>query len=268
MSVNRRRHSSGVSFYGMTNHRTLDPAAYGDAWADVYDEHHATRPDIADPRPAVDFLARLAGAGPALELGIGTGRVALPLAARGVDLRGIEASVKMVEILRAKPGGAAIPVTIGDLADVDVAGTYRLVFAVFNTFFALPDQDAQVRCFVNVARRLAEGGAFLLEVFVPDVSSFKDGQSVQVSRIEGSEIDLVIATHDPVRQHVDSRQVLIAGDRVRVLPVFHRYAWPSELDLMALHAGLRLSARWGGWEDQAFDASSRSHVSVYVATKS
>jgi SAM-dependent methyltransferase len=254
-------------FDGTMNHRSSDPAAYGDAWAEIYDKHHATRPDIADPRPAVDFLARLSGPGPALELGIGTGRVALPLAARGVDVHGIEASVKMVEQLCAKPRGAAIPVTVGDLADVDVPGTYRLVFAVFNTFFALPDQDAQVRCFVNVARHLAEDGAFVLEVFVPDVASFKDGQSVQVNRIESSGIDLVVATHDPLCQQIDSRQVLIAGDRARILPVFHRYAWPSELDLMARHASLRLSARWGGWEYQPFESSSRSHVSVYVPMK-
>lgn len=241
-----------------------DAAAYGDAWAEIYDEHHATRADIADPRRTVDFLVGLAGSGPALELGVGTGRLALPLAARGVEVHGIEASAAMVGKLRAKPGGAAIPVTIGDLADVDVPGTYRLVFAVFNTFFALPDQDAQVRCFINVARHLAADGAFVLEAFVPDVSSFRDGQSVHVTRVDGSEIDLLIATHDPVRQRIDSRQILVIDGRVRVLPVSQRYAWPPELDLMGLHAGLRLSARWGGWDSQPFDSSSRSHVSVYL----
>jgi len=244
-------------------HEAYDPAAYGDAWAAVYDEHHATRPDIADSRPVVDFLAGLAGSGPALELGIGTGRVALPLAERGIDVRGIDASVKMVEKLRAKPGGAAIPVMIGDMADVGVPGTYRLVFAVFNTFFALPDQDTQTRCFVNVAKHLAENGTFVLETFVPDIASFRDGRSVQINRIEASEIDLVIATHDPVFQRIESRQLLIAGERACVLPVLHRYAWPSELDLMARQAGLALSARWAGWEHQSFDSASRSHVSVY-----
>ena len=148
------------------------PETYGERIADVYD---AMMADLPDPADCVDRLAELAGPGPALELGIGTGRVALPLAARGVQVHGIDASPAMVERLRAKPGGQAIAVTMGDFAGVPVEGGYRLVYVVFNTFFALLTQDDQVRCFANVARRLAPGGAFLIDVFVPDLTRFVRG---------------------------------------------------------------------------------------------
>jgi SAM-dependent methyltransferase len=150
------------------------PETYGDRIADVYDAMMANLPDPAD---SVDRLAELAGSGPALELGIGTGRVALPLAARGVQVHGIDASEAMVERLRAKPGGEAIPVTLGDFAGVPVEGSYRLVYVVFNTFFALLTQDDQVRCFAGVARRLAPGDAFLLQGFVPDQGLHPGGRA-------------------------------------------------------------------------------------------
>jgi SAM-dependent methyltransferase len=237
------------------------PETYGDRIADVYDALTATMPDPVD---CVDRLAELAGPGPALELGIGTGRVALPLAARGVEVHGIDASVAMVEALRAKPGGAAIPVTVGDFADLAVEGSYRLVYAVFNTFFSLLTQDDQVRCFAAVAGRLAPGGAFVLELFVPDPTLHPGGQSVRTRHLslDGARLDL--ALHDPAAQRVDFHNVLLAADGIRVLPGAVRYAWPSELDLMARLAGMALRERWGGWRREPYTASTQGlYVAVY-----
>ena len=151
-----------------------DPAFYGDRWADVYDERH----EYLDPAPAVEFLAGLAGEGPVLELAIGTGRVALPLAARGIAVEGVDVSEAMVARLRAKPGGASIPVTMGDMADGPASGPFRLVYLVFNSLFGLLNQARQADCFRNAARVLEPGGAFVLECFVPDVSRSRAGQQV------------------------------------------------------------------------------------------
>jgi SAM-dependent methyltransferase len=237
------------------------PETYGDRIADVYDAMTASLPDPAD---CADRLAELAGPGPALELGIGTGRVALPLAARGVEVHGIDASAAMVEQLRAKPGGKAIPVTLGDFTDVPVEGTYPLVYVVFNTFFSLLTQDDQVRCFAAVARRLAPGGAFVLELFVPDPTLHPGGQSVRTRHlgVDGARLDL--ALHDPVAQRVDFHNVLLASDGIRVLPGAVRYAWPAELDLMARLAGLELRERWGGWRREPYTGSTSGlYVAVY-----
>jgi SAM-dependent methyltransferase len=236
------------------------PETYGDRIADIYD---AVMADLPDPRDCVDRLAELAGPGPALELGIGTGRVALPLAARGVPVHGIDASAAMVERLRAKPGGDAIEVTIGDFAGVPVEGTYPLVYVVFNTFFVLLTQDDQVRCFAAVAERLAPGGVFVLTGFVPDPTLHPGGQSVRATQVGLDDVRLDVARHDPVAQRVDFQHVLLTGDGVRLLPGALRYAWPTELDLMARLAGLRLRERWGGWRREPFGADSDLHVSVY-----
>jgi SAM-dependent methyltransferase len=236
------------------------PETYGDRIADVYDAMMAGLPDPAD---CVDRLAELAGAGPALELGIGTGRVALPLAARGVPVHGIDASAAMVERLRARPGGDAIPVTFGDFAGVPVEGRYRLVYVVFNTFFALLTQDDQLRCFAAVADRLAPGGAFLLSGFVPDPTLYSGGQSVRTTEVGLDRARLDLARHDPVAQRVDFQHVVLTEAGVRLYPGALRYAWPSELDLMARLAGLRLRERWGGWRREPFGADSGLHVSVY-----
>ena len=236
------------------------PETYGDRIAGVYDRVVAELPDPAD---CVDHLAELAGDGPALELGIGTGRVALPLAARGVPVHGIDASAAMVEQLRAKPGGEAIEVTIGDFAAVPVTGHYRLVYVVFNTFFALLTQDDQVRCFAEVAERLAPGGAFVLELFVPDPTLHPRGQSVVARHLGVDMVRLDAARHDPVAQRVDFQHLELTEEGTRFFPGAIRYAWPSELDLMARLAGLRLRERWGGWRREPFDARSGLHVSVY-----
>jgi SAM-dependent methyltransferase len=236
------------------------PETYGDRIADLYDRMAVAPPDPAD---CVDRLAELAGPGPALELGIGTGRVALPLAARGVQVHGIDASAAMAERLRAKPGGDAIRVGLGDFAGVPVEGAFPLVYVVFNTFFSLLTQDDQVRCFAQVAAHLAPGGAFVVEAFVPDPTLHPGGQSVRTRHLGLDLVQLDLALHDPATQRVDFQHVLLAGDGARLLPGAIRYAWPSELDLMARLAGLRLRERWGGWRREPFTSASGQHVSLY-----
>ena len=244
----------------MTDAEDHAPSAYGEAIAADYDAMSTHM----EPSAAVEALADLAGGGRALELGIGTGRVALPLAARGIELHGVDASEAMIAKLRAKPGGDAIPVTIGDFADVSVEGEFDLVFVVVNTFFALLTQEAQLVCFRNVAAHLTPGGAFVIEVFVPDLSRYQRGQVLSVNHIGGEHVRLDATTHDPVRQRITERIIAIEGDRVKQYPIELRYAWPSELDLMAQLAGLRLRERWGGWRREPFGGQSTKHVSVYA----
>ena len=168
----------------------------------------------------------------------------------------------MVEGLRAKR--AAIAVTLGDFADVAVEGSYPLVYVVFNTFFSLLNQDDQVRCFAAVADRLAPGGAFVLELFVPDPTLHPGGQSMRIRHLALDLVRFDVALHDPVTQRVDFQNVLLAGDGIRLLPGAVRYAWPSELDLMARLAGLRLRERWGGWRHEPYTASTSGlYVAVY-----
>ena len=234
--------------------------------AEVYDDlrSFSKTPSSSHRDAAVALLENLAGGGPALELAIGTGWIAVPLAARGIRVDGIDLSVAMVDQLRAKPGGEQIAVTIGDMADVTVSGTYRLIFVVANSLFNLLTQDDQVRCFENVAAHLEDDGVFLIEVFRPDfLYRLRDNQYVDA---EGIEVDLVrldVARHDPVTQLLEESHVLLSSDRVRVNPVVTRYAWPSELDLMARIAGLRLKERWGGWNREPFTSESKYLVAVY-----
>jgi SAM-dependent methyltransferase len=236
-----------------------DPACYGDRWADVYDEQHASR----DPAAAVEFLAGLAGGGRVLELAIGTGRIALPLAGRGVRVEGVDASAAMVARLRAKPGGEAIPVSIGDMADVPASGPFRLVYLAFNTLFGLLSQARQADCFRNVARVLEPGGMFVIECFVPDVARFDRGQRVQAVSVTEDSAVLEISKHDAARQRVTTQQVRFDQDGIRLLPVAIRYCWPGELDLLAAGAGLRLTERYADWTRAPFGQASAEHVSVY-----
>jgi SAM-dependent methyltransferase len=231
---------------------------YGERIAGIYDELYPAY-EVA----MVETLARLAGKGPALELGIGTGRVALPLVERGVEMLGIDASPAMVERLRAKPEGAQIPVTMGDFADVPVEGRFPLIFIVFNTFFALLTQDAQVRCFANIAAHLAPGGVFAMEAFVPDPCRYDRRQTVRAIRVSEDELRFDASELDPVNQQVVSQHVALTRAGTQLYPVKLRYAWPSELDLMARLAGLRLRERWGDWGGGAFTADSGRHISIY-----
>jgi SAM-dependent methyltransferase len=235
-----------------------EPSTYGERIADVYDEWY---PDA--PPAMIDRLAKLAGEGRVLELAIGTGRVALPLLARGVDIHGVDVSGNMVARLRAKQDGDRIPVSMGDFADVPAEGPFALVFIVFNTLFALLTQQDQVRCFRNVADRLEPGGAFVVEAFVPDLTRFDRGQRISVAEIEEGEMRLEAAMHDPVAQVVTVQHISLGSGGVQLRPVVIRYAWPAELDLMAALAGMELEARWGDWEGSAFTTASTGHVSVY-----
>jgi SAM-dependent methyltransferase len=238
------------------------PSTYGERWAAIYDSF-ARLPTDTDA--TVEFLAGLAGEGPVLELGIGTGRVALPLAERGVEVHGIDASEAMVAKLREKPGGARISVTMGDFADVGtlVQGPYSLVFVAFNTFFALLTQEDQIRCFQGVAQVLGIEGVFVIRAFVPDPTFFDRGSRVGVASLSTDETILDVAQLDQALQQVTAQHVMIRDGQISTFPVKLRYAWPSELDLMARLAGMRLRERWGGWQREPFGSSSQNHVSVY-----
>ena len=242
---------------------TYKPEAYGEAWADVYDDYYADSPGKAHIQLMVSVLTELAGNGPALELGIGTGLVALPLAAKGVEVHGIEASSAMIAKLMNKEGSDAILVVQGDFADVSIDGSYPLVFVVFNTFFCLLTQEDQVRCFQSVASHLTEGGVFVLSAFVPDITKFNRGQSVEAGTVEDDRVTLEVNRHNRVTQLVSSQNVVITNKGITLLPVQVRYAWPSELDLMAQLAGLRLRERWSNWEKAPFTSESEQHISVY-----
>ena len=222
---------------------------------------HDQRGDEAE---CVAFLEEVARGGPALELGIGTGRIALPLAERGVRVDGIDIAPAMLERLREKPGGDRLDVTLGDFAGTDMPGPYALVFVLWNSLFNLTRQEDQVRCFENVAARLADDGLFLVEAFVPAyLHRLPEGGQVAAEAVEVDEVRLGALRHDPAAQTLVQSHVVLSEDGVRMTPVAQRYAWPHELDLMAHIAGLRLRERWGGWRREPFDAESRMHVSVY-----
>jgi cyclopropane fatty-acyl-phospholipid synthase-like methyltransferase len=211
----------------------------------------------------VEFLAGLAGDGRVLELAIGTGRVGLPLAARGIAVEGIEASEAMVERLRAKPGGERIPVAIGDMADVAVTGPFRLVYLVYNTLFNLISAERQADCFRNMAHVLDSEGAFVIECFVPDPARFDRGQRVGALAVTEDSATIEVVRHDAAAQRFNTQRITFTSEGIRMLPVALRYSWPSELDLMARLAGLRLSERYAGWDRRPFGSDSASHISVY-----
>lgn len=222
-----------------------------------------------DEAAAVARLAELAGDGPALELAIGTGRIALPLAATGLRVDGVELSQAMIDQLRARPGGDALAVTRGDMAVVVMPDRYRLVYVVFNSLMNLISQDEQVDCVANAARHLTEDGVFVVENVVPDpmygLRQDRGGvdQYVEAEHIGPDGVTVEVGRFDRVTQRVDKCHVALDGGGVRLDPLALRYIWPSELDLMARLAGLRLHARWGGWSGEPFDARSLRHVSVY-----
>jgi SAM-dependent methyltransferase len=217
-----------------------------------------------DEVEAVAFLEEHAGSGPALELAIGTGRIALPLAARGIQVDGIDISPAMIARLRAKPGGQEIRVTMGDFADVGVDGDYPLVYVVFNTLFNLLTQDDQVRCFENVAEHLTDDGVFVIEAYPPSWLTLLDNdQYVRAESIELTSVKIDMLRHDVTRQTIEESHVSVAPDGVRLIPVVQRYSWPGELDLMARIAGLRLHERWGGWKREPYTSTSETLVSVY-----
>ena len=230
-----------------------------------FDEDAARRHDErGDESVAVAFLEDLAGPGPILELAIGTGRLALPLAARGFRVDGIDISPAMVDRLRGKPGGDQISVDIGDFADVDVSGRYHLIFVAWNSLFNLLTQEDQVRCFENVAAHLTDTGSFVVEAFTPTfLYRLDDNQQVTAETIEVDHVRVGLLRHDPATQSLEQSHVTLSSEGVSLNPVVQRYAWPSELDLMAQIAGLRLKQRWADWEKRSFGATSDAHISVY-----
>ncbi|MBD0328636.1 MAG: class I SAM-dependent methyltransferase [Thermoleophilia bacterium] len=226
-----------------------------------YDESAADMFDPAVVDPVVDLLGELAGDGRALELGVGTGRIALPLAARGVRVHGIELSRAMAARLRAKPGGEEIGVTIGDFATTRVEGTFSVAYLVFNTIMNLTTQAAQVACFRNVAAHLEPGGCFVVEVGVPDLQRLPPGETVRAFHV--SESCWGFDEYDVASQGMVSHHLELVDGRAEYFAAPFRYVWPSELDLMAELAGLRLRHRWSGWNREPFTSESRTHVSVW-----
>ncbi len=211
--------------------------------------------------PAVDFLAALAGDGRALELGIGTGRIALPLAGRGVEVHGIDVSRAMVARLREKPGGEGIPVAIGDFATTRVDGAFSLAYLVFNTINNLTTQEEQVAGFCNVAAHLEPGGRFVIEVGVPELRRLPPGETMHV--FDASEGHWGIDEYDLVNQGLVSHHFSVVDGAIERVSMPFRYVWPSELDLMGELAGMRLRERWSGWKREPFTGESRKHVSVW-----
>jgi SAM-dependent methyltransferase len=238
-----------------------DDGYFDDRVAARYDESSAEMFDPAVVEPAVDFLAELAGRGRALELGIGTGRIALPLAERGVPVHGIELSRAMAARLRAKPGGEDIGVTIGDFSTVSVDGTFSVAYLVFNTISNLTTQAAQVACFRNVAAHLEPGGSFVIEVGIPELRRLPPGETIRAFHL--SEARWGIDEYDVARQGLTSHHFTIVDGRLERVSIPFRYTWPAELDLMAELAGMRLRERWSGWQREPFTSESRKHVSVW-----
>ena len=239
---------------------------HDDGWFDegvaaTFDEDHDHQNERTVVEPMVDVLASLAGAGRALELGIGTGRIALPLAARGVPVYGIELSRAMTARLRAKPGGDGIEVTIGDFATAKVDGSFRVAYLVANTIMNLTTQAAQVACFRNVAEHLEPGGCFVIEVGVPGLQRLPPGETFQV--FDANERHWGIDEYDVVNQGLISHHFRSIHGQFELRSLPFRYVWPAELDLMAELAGMRLRERWAGWKREPFTSESRQHVSVW-----
>jgi SAM-dependent methyltransferase len=238
-----------------------DDGYFDERVAARYDESEGDAFDPATVETIVDFLVERAGAGRALELGIGTGRIALPLTRRGVSVHGVDLSKAMVARLRAKPGGDAIAVTIGDFATTTVDGPFSLAYLVFNTIMNLTTQAAQVACFRNVAALLEPGGSFVIEVGVPSLRHLPPGETYRTYHVDQTRWD--IDEFDVATQGLISHHFAIVDGRLERVSIPFRYVWPSELDLMAQLAGLSLRERWAGWAREPFTSDSRKHVSVW-----
>jgi hypothetical protein len=234
---------------------------FDDEVAERYDETSADMfaPDVLDP--AVEFLAELAGDGAALEFGVGTGRIALPLSRRGVRVQGIDLSAAMLAQLRAKPGGEDIGVAVGDAATTRVGGTFRLVYMVWNTIMNLTTQEMQVECFLNAAAHLEPGGCFVVEVMVPDLQRLPAGETVRPFLVSSTRLGF--DEYDIPVQGLVSHHYWVGGDGARVESMPFRFVWPAELDLMARIAGMKRRERWGGWRREPFTGESTCHVSVW-----
>jgi SAM-dependent methyltransferase len=273
MTSRSARRSRGVAARGLAFHwltgailveddgvRGYDDQSYGDGFADVYDDWYA---DISDVAATTSTLKALADGGRVLELGIGTGRLAIPLAAAGVPVVGVDSSPAMLDRLREKPGVDDIDATLGDMVDGLPAGPFSLVFVAYNTFFNLLTEERQQACFVAVEERLQPGGAFAIEAFVPD-PAHEPASSVNVRSVLADRVVLSVSTADPAAQRAEGQYIDITeAGGVRLRPWSIRWATPGQLDEMASSAGLRLESRWGGFDRSPFDVDSARHVSVY-----
>lgn len=235
---------------------------FGALNAEGYDQQH----DPGTTDAAVTAIAQLAGSGRVLEFAIGSGRIALPLSQMGIEIAGIEASAPMIDLLKAKPGGAAIEVVQGDMSEAQVAGGFDLVILVFNTLFNITTQTGQLACFANAARHLNPGGRFVVEAFVPDFEDFDGGQRTRTQTVDFGAVRLEAIRHDRAAQVLDMQRITITADGMRMVPLPMRYAYPPELDLMAQQHGFALAERWGSWDKSPYNASSDMHVSVYEKT--
>lgn len=238
-----------------------DPSTYGETLAEIYDDLYGEA-----PANAIDALVALADrGGPVLELGVGTGRFALPMRERGVDVHGVDASQSMLDKLKAKPGGAEVPVTLADFATLEGVrgGPFQMAFCTFSSLFLLLSQEAQVSCFQATSAQLGEQGRLVIETFFPDLSRYGKDQPVYVGGLERNEVLLEASRHEAVKQRVSCRFIRMQSEGVKVIPVELRYAWPAELDLMAQLAGMHLVQRWANWEKAPFVDGSFKHISIY-----
>ncbi|MEO1188147.1 MAG: class I SAM-dependent methyltransferase [Pseudomonadota bacterium] len=235
------------------------PSTFGDLNADEYDALH--NPGTTDA--CVDLIATLAGQSDILELAIGTGRIALPLAERGLNVSGFDASPQMLDILKAKPGGAKIPTWVADMASFDLGQQFDFAFLVFNTLYNLTTQEDQVRCFKNVAAHLRPGGQFLVEAFMPNRETFENNQAVRTKHVDFDKVWLEAVQHDPVAQRLNYQRIRISQQGTELKPLPMRYVWPSEMDLMAELAGLHLVERWGGWQRAPLTPNNEMQIALY-----
>lgn len=238
----------------------VDPGAYGRTWASDYDELYEQRDDVGS---VVSCISALAPGGRVLELGVGTGRLALPLAEAGHQVTGVDASSEMLDRLVARPGAEAVTVVQGDFCTVDAGGPFDVTLIAFSTLFLVPSQGGQLACLANAREHLRPGGFLVVEAFVPDHSRWTRGQNLALGRLDADGAVLKLSVHDPVNQLITMQDVLIDRNGTSLRPNVLRYAWPAELDAMALASGLRLDRRRADWAGAPFTAASTAHVSVY-----
>jgi len=235
------------------------PTTFGELNADEYDALH----DPGTTEDCVDLIARLAGDGEILELAIGTGRIALPLKARGLNISGFDASPEMLKRLKDKPGGAELQTWVADMATFELGRQFDFAFLVFNTLYNLTSQAEQKQCFQHVARHLNPGGRFLVEAFMPNRERFVDNQAVRTKQVGFDRVWLEAVEHDPLAQTLHYQRIRIDQHGIVLKPLPMRYVWPAELDLMAELAGLRPVSHWGGWHQQPLTATSDMYIKVY-----
>lgn len=237
-----------------------DETTYGERFVDVYDDWYGS---ITDTEACVEAVARLAAGGPVLELGVGTGRLAIPLAQCGLEVTGVDASPSMLAALAAKPGGDAVEAVLGDMTDPPVGDRrFSVVFVAYNTLFNLVTVDGQRACLANAARHLAPGGCVAIEAFVPDVSGAAE-DSVVPKHVTADKVVLSVSRQDPDRQEVVGQYVDISEAGIRLRPWHIRWSTPDQLDAMAADVGLRLADRWSSWSGETFDQHAASHISLY-----